>query len=192
MEEGKPNPLVKILAIVLISFISVGVLTSICGVVAAKSEKRVFAILFGIFLTFVVLIYLVFGLALGSFSVISFNKMDDYCVNGDDVDQFKMMSKLYPIVTKTDTLFTDFVSETMCSDMCPCHMKYATTWTTSIGDEARLNEYNRTALQVNVGNYIPFVFNATDKDPHFDTFKDCFNARLNITKEGDAEFIKLT
>lgn len=85
MEEGKPNPLVKILTIVLVSFISVGVLTSICGIVAAKSEKRVFAILFGIFLTFVVLIYLVFGLALGSFSVLSFNKMDDFCVNGGDV-----------------------------------------------------------------------------------------------------------
>jgi len=171
---------------VLLIFSIVAFVMSIMGFVAARVEKKIFAIIYGSLLFIVIAVYISTGFFLAVLSHASDTAITQFCETGEaDKSGSLFVQSLHDYISEADSTINTIVSSKMCTkDYCPCPIEYKTTWDT-LGEE-KLNKYGRTARTTNT-QYEPLYFMAaTDKVVTYNSFKECYTA-ITDSKAEDAK-----
>ena len=154
------------------SFSIVAFLVSIGGMISASVAKyRWPIVIFGIMLTVVTFVFIIFGFSLATLSKTSETDIREFCENKtrNSSNDSKFRSYIYDI----DMDINVVVNKNMCRlDVCPCSTTYEPYWVNV--SEDRLNTFKRTKESTTVtedGDY-PLYF-CSDCE-YFDTFNDCY------------------
>ena len=111
------------------SFSIVAFLVSIGGMVSASIEKHRWpAVIFGIMLTVVTIVFIVFGISLATLSSTSEADIREFCEN--KTRESSNNSKFRRYIYDIDMDIAMIVNENMCRlDVCPCSDEFEDTWT---------------------------------------------------------------
>ena len=139
------------IALMAASILALG--AAICGILTCKFSNRCIAVTFGCTLLPAALIILVYGIILGGISHTSEEDLRQFCT--EDYSQFEntdpenqIMQTLKETIEEVDYRIGGLVSQTMCSQLCPCDLDdvpvdVQAEWIAILNDENKLEEFGR-------------------------------------------------